>query len=157
MELDVKQANEGENEVCEKVGNKCGSVVGNEVVNEGGNEVQNEGVVNESGNEVLNEIVDKGGNEVVNEGENDSASKKDDEERLVDVPFIDYDSDVDDEAEEASSKIRKYVQLIREIQGSDGVDNDVNGSEDDVNTDEDPEEIIDGNKDEVVHEGQQGT
>ena len=32
----------------------------------------------------------------------------------------------------------------------------MNGGEDDVNTDEDPEEIIDGNKDEVVHEGQQG-
>ena len=116
MELDVKQANEGENEVCEKVGNKCGSVVGNEdgneivnegVVNEGGNEVQNEGVVNEGGNKVLNEVVDK--------GENDSDSMKDDEERLVDALLIDYDLVVDDEAEEASIKIRKYILLIREI------------------------------------------
>ena len=30
----------------------------------------------------------------------------------------------------------------------------MNGDEDAVNTDEDPEEIIDGNEDEVVHEGQ---
>lgn len=36
---------------------------------------------------------------------------KDDEKRLVDFPFVDYNSDVDDVVKEASGKVRNNVHL----------------------------------------------
>ncbi|KAJ0977999.1 hypothetical protein J5N97_013473 [Dioscorea zingiberensis] len=74
-----------------------------------------------------------------NTSDDSSDSGKDDEEMLADIPFIDHNSDTDDEREEARDKMRRFVQLRRAISqdADEGNDTDVNvPGENDVNTPE---------------------
>ncbi|KAJ0959779.1 hypothetical protein J5N97_000527 [Dioscorea zingiberensis] len=50
-----------------------------------------------------------------NTSDDSSDSGKDDEEIVADVPFINHNSDIDNEREEARDKIRRFVQLRRGI------------------------------------------
>ena len=57
-------------------------------------------------------------------GDNDSESGEDFEEKLVDVPFVNYNSRPDEEREHARDNISKYVQLKKSIYDNvDGSDN----------------------------------
>ncbi|KAJ0963254.1 hypothetical protein J5N97_028376 [Dioscorea zingiberensis] len=55
-------------------------------------------------------------------------SDNDDEERLVHVPFLEYDSDPDEEREEARAKVRKYVQMKDTLQDDDGQEEEENAN-----------------------------
>ncbi|XP_039132316.1 uncharacterized protein LOC120269096 [Dioscorea cayenensis subsp. rotundata] len=48
--------------------------------------------------------------------DNDSESGKDNDETLVDVPFIEYNSDADEEIQEARDKVKRYVEFKKTIQ-----------------------------------------
>lgn len=48
-------------------------------------------------------------------------SSKDYDEILLDVPFVDHNSDSDDERKEARCKMRSYVVTKKAIQKQDGV------------------------------------
>lgn len=48
--------------------------------------------------------------------QSDGDFSKDDEERFIDAPFIEYNSNVDDEKEEVRSKLKKYVEMKRTFQ-----------------------------------------
>ncbi|KAJ0962374.1 hypothetical protein J5N97_030202 [Dioscorea zingiberensis] len=60
-----------------------------------------------------------------NTSDNSSNSGKDDEEMLADIPFINQNSDTDNEKEEARDKLKRFVQLRRVISqdANDGDDN----------------------------------
>ena len=47
--------------------------------------------------------------------DNSSEGNKDDEEVLVDVPFIDFNSDADEETEQARDKFRRNIELKKSV------------------------------------------
>ncbi|KAJ0972504.1 hypothetical protein J5N97_020463 [Dioscorea zingiberensis] len=61
-----------------------------------------------------------GENDNDSDSDNSGEGNTDDEELLVEVPFETYNSDVDEEAEKAREKVRRYVQLKKTIDGRDG-------------------------------------
>ncbi|KAJ0981876.1 hypothetical protein J5N97_010131 [Dioscorea zingiberensis] len=69
-------------------------------------------LISDAKNDIANNIVEK----IVLVDTDSSSStdySMDNEERLVDIPFIDFNSEADDEREEARGKIRKYVEILR--------------------------------------------
>lgn len=58
--------------------------------------------------------VDRDGQDVINGGVK-SDSRKDLEEGLVDIPFVEYDSDEDEETTEVRNKVRRYYQLKKTL------------------------------------------
>lgn len=65
-----------------------------------------------------------------NFSDNTSESSKDNEETLVDVPFIEYNSDADEEIQEARNKVRKFVQLKKTLHEKECEKNSDNGDRD---------------------------
>lgn len=46
-------------------------------------------------------------------------SSNDDEDRLVDVPFMEDNTNIDEEIKEAREKVQKYIQLKKNMQKED--------------------------------------
>lgn len=110
--------------------------------NEDGN-LKTTGGGNFNGNQNLNG--DGNGNviENANDSGNESNSSKEDEEGLIDVPFIDYCLEVDDETKNDREKLRKYFKRAKEMKGN---------NEDDVDSDD--EENDNATEDVFRSEGQ---
>lgn len=66
-------------------------------------------------------------------------SSNDDEDRLVDVPFMEDNTNIDEEIKEAREKVQKYIQLKKNMQKEDdenlvGIDVENGDERDNINT-----------------------
>ena len=77
----------------------------------------------------VDKIVDLDVSQEIEDDNGSDSSKDDDEERLVDVPFVEYNSNVDEEIQDARDKIKKYVQLKKTMQGTNGEHDGQNGDD----------------------------